>query len=377
MSLLESKYQDLLSKADIQINGDRPWDIKVHDKKLWKRVFLDSHLGLGESYMEGLYDVEDLEEFFYRITFNLLLETKSEKHHKGIYSLVVGLISRMFNMQTINKSKGAAVQHYNAGNDLYEKMLGDSMAYTCGYWKDTDSLDQAQINKFNLIAKKLGFKPGMKVLDIGCGFGSAMAFFAKEYGIEVTGVTLSKEQAKYGNDNYKDLPIEIKLMDYRLIDKKEKFDRIYSIGVFEHVGYKNYNNFMKLCKDLLIDDGLMLLHTISSNVSIKNTNSWISKYVYPNAMLSSMTQIAKSSEKSFILEDVHNFGHYYHTTLMAWHKNFNDNWPQLSQNYDDVFYRMWNYYLLICAGSFRARYMQLYQVVFSANGVKGVYNSYR
>lgn len=369
-SIIQHKYKKLFAKADIEINGDKPWDMQVRNPKLWSALLFKGSLGLGEAYMQGWYEVEDLSEFFYRIARFILPDYSQPTLRKT----TLALLTRIFNTQSIKKSFKVG-KHYDIGNTLYEKMLGESMAYTCAYWKNASTLDEAQINKFRLIADKLQLKPGMRVLDVGCGFGSAMAFFAKQYKVEVHGITISKEQAKYIEQKYNNLSISVKVQDYRLT--QGKFDRIYSVGMFEHVGYKNYQTYMQNIRRLLKNDGLMLLHTIGSDVSVKTTNAWIEKYIFPNSMLPSLSQISMSAETEFIIEDVQNFGHDYYKTLIQWHKNFTHHWPALAKKYEPTFYRMWQYYLLSCAGFFKAREMQLFQIVFSTKTFEKRYDSTR
>ncbi len=373
MSKFINKYHTLFAKGDIKINGGRAWDLQVHNPKLWRRIFIHGTLGLGEAYMQGWFDVEQLDEFFYRLS-RFCVDTGYQS--KSPYGFILKTINRASNTQTIKRAFHVAEKHYNVGNDLYQAMLGETMAYTCGYWKNATSLEQAQINKFHLVAEKLQLKAGMKVLDIGCGFGTTMAFLAQHYGVEVLGVTVSKEQANYINSRFTDLPIKAVVQDYRHIDEQD-FDRIYSLGMFEHVGYKNYQTYMQVCRKLLKDDGLMLLHTIGNDISVKQGNDWVVKYIFPNSMLPSLTQISSATEGCFIIEDVQNFGADYDKTLMAWHNNFTQNWQDLSGQYDETFYRMWHYYLLFFAGVFRARYLQLFQIVLSPKGVLGRYDAPR
>ena len=236
-------------------------------------------------------------------------------------------------------------------------------------------LMQAQENKLDLICKKLYLKPGMKLLDIGCGWGGLARYAAKNYGVQVVGVTISKEQAACAQRDKQRYPVEIRLQDYR--DLNEKFDRIVSVGMFEHVGYKNYHTFMEVTHELLKDDGLMFLHTIGGNVSYTRGDDWIDKYIFPNGMLPSIAQIGNSIEHLFVMEDWHNFGADYDKTLMAWYANFEKSWPSLQPKYGDRFYRMWKYYLLSCAGLFRARGIQLWQIMLSKKGVIGGYQSVR
>ena len=250
------------------------------------------------------------------------------------------------------------------------------MIYTCGYWKDAENLDQAQEAKLDLTCRKIGLQPGMRVLDIGCGWSGFGKFAAEAYGAEVVGVTVSKEQVKLAQERCKGLPVETKLQNYEELGD-EKFDRIVSLGMFEHVGYKNYRKFMEIAHRCLEDDGLFLLHTIGNNESATHTNPWMQKYIFPNGMMPSMAQIGKAAEKLFVVEDWHNFGSDYDKTLMAWHQNFEKHWPELKEKYGERFHRMWRYYLLQAAGTFRARDLQLWQIVLSKKGIPGGYTSIR
>ena len=266
-------------------------------------------------------------------------------------------------------------KHYDIGNDLYRAMLDKRLTYTCGCWKDAKDLNEAQEAKLDLVCKKIGLKGGQRVLDIGSGWGSFIGYAAEKYGASALGVTISKEQKELADALYKNISIKTLLQDYR--DINEKFDHIVSLGMFEHVGYKNYRTFMKVAHNALKDDGLFLLHTIGGNQSAMGGDPWLNKYIFPNGMLPSIAQIGKSIEGLFVMEDWHNFGDDYYKTLMAWHKNFEDNWNKIKSNYNERFYRMWRYYLLSCAGSFRARKNQLWQIVLSKKGVNGRYKSIR
>jgi len=249
------------------------------------------------------------------------------------------------------------------------------LIYSCGYWKNATDLDQAQEDKLDLVCRKLALQPGMRVLDLGCGWGGAAKFAAERYGVEVVGITISNEQQKLAQQLCKGLPVDIRLEDYRLLN--EKFDRIYSLGMFEHVGYKNYSKYFKVIKNNLKSDGLFLLHSIGCNESVTQTDPWISRYIFPNSMLPSAKQITDAAEGTLILEDWHNFGTDYDKTLIQWYNNFNANWTTIKKEYNQQFFRMWNYYLLSCAGSFRARKNQLWQCVFSYDGLSGGYHSVR
>ncbi|MCK5320717.1 cyclopropane fatty acyl phospholipid synthase [Candidatus Parcubacteria bacterium] len=367
----KAAMQELLSSADIKINGNNSWDIKVNNEKFYKRVLSQGSFGLGESYMDGWWDCERLDEFFFRI-----LRAKLEyKIKKNPLLLSRFLLAKLINFQSKSRAFNIGEKHYDIGNDLYENMLDKRMTYTCGYWKNAKNLDVAQENKLDLTCRKIGLKPGMKVLDIGCGWGSFAKYAAEKYGADVTGITVSKKQVELGNILCKNLPVKIKLQDYR--DVNEKFDRVVSLGMFEHVGYKNYREYMKVACRCLKDDGLFLLHTIGGERSVVATNPWVNKYIFPGGILPSIKQIAEAIEDVFVMEDWHNFGAHYDKTLMAWHNNFCANWNNIKMNYDDRFKRMWKYYLLSFAGSFRSRKNQLWQIVLSKNGVLGGYDSIR
>ncbi len=362
--------EKLLAEADVQVNGSRPWDIQVHEEKFYTRVLAEGSLGLGESYMDGWWDCERLDEFFCKI-----LRAGLDQKVKPLKMIFDSLVARIYNFQTPARSFKVGETHYDIGNDLYSRMLDRLMIYSCAYWKDATALDEAQEAKLNLIARKLNLKPEMKVLDIGCGWGGTAKFLAENYGVRVVGVTVSKNQASFAREFCRSLPVEVRLEDYRELN--EKFDRVISVGMFEHVGYKNYRTFMKVVRRCLKDDGLFLLHTIGSNISVVRTDPWIEKYIFPNSMLPSAKQICEASEGVFVMEDWHNFSVHYDKTLMAWYRNFENAWDDLKERYGERFYRMWKYYLLSCAGAFRARVNQLWQIVFSPRGVVGGYESIR
>ena len=365
------QIEKLLTLADIKINGANDFDIQVFDERLYRRGLGGGSLALGESYIDGWWEARALDQFFYKV-FQANLD------QKFVFSLPLILLlikSFIFNLQTKSRSFMVGKRHYDIGNDLYQAMLGKTMAYSCGYWKDADNLDEAQIAKFDLICRKIGLKKGDRILDIGCGWGGFLKFAAENYGAGGVGITISNEQVTLAKELCKNLPIEIHLQDYR--NFQGKFDHIISIGMFEHVGVKNYRVFMSKAQELLKDDGLFLLHTIGLNQSSIPTDPWLEKYIFPNGILPSIDQISKSVEGLFTMEDWHNFGADYDKTLMAWFDNFNKNWPQLKEKYSERFYRMWKYYLLSCAGIFRSRNIQLWQTVFSKKGVSGGYKSIR
>jgi cyclopropane-fatty-acyl-phospholipid synthase len=363
--------QKILDLADIKINGNNPWDIQVKNDNLYSRVLKQGSLGLGEAYMDDWWDAKSLDEFFFRV-----LRADLEKEiRQDFKTLLFILKNTLFNQQKKSKAFEIGQKHYDIGNDLYLAMLDPYLAYSCGYWQGAQTLAEAQEAKLDLICRKLNLKPGDKVLDIGGGWGSFAKYAAQKYGVAVDVITVSKEQAELGEKLCAGLPVQFQLQDYRKITGL--YDHVVSVGMIEHVGYKNYRTYMKIASRHLKEDGLFLLHTIGSSNSVKTTDRWIEKYIFTNSMIPSIGQIAQSIEGLFVMEDWHNFGLDYDKTLMAWYDNFEKNWLGLKEKYGERFYRMWKYYLLSCAASFRARKNQLWQIVLSKNGVIHGYKSIR
>ncbi len=378
MSVAKAVITQLIESAGIIINGSNAWDPQIHDERLYKRILHQGSLGFGEAYIDGWWDCSSIDQLIARIAREQLNE---KVKHMGLSAVKLVLSKLNFvdafliNQQTKKRALIVGKRHYDIGNDLYKAMLDKNMVYTCAYWREANTLDEAQLAKLKLVCDKLDLKSGQKVLDIGCGWGSFAKFAAEHYGVSVVGVTISAEQAKLAKEHCAGLPIEIRMQDYR--DVKEQFDHIVSLGMFEHVGYKNYLTYFKMVNRCLKDDGLFLLHTIGNSISVKKGEPWLNKYIFPNGQLPSLAQISTACEKLFIVEDLHNFGADYDKTLMAWFDNFEQHWLKLKANYDDRFYRMWKYYLLSCAGGFRSRDIELWQLVLSKKGMLGGYRSIR
>ena len=376
INVMKNKYKiitkDILALAGVNINGNNPWDIRVHNDEFYRRAITEGDLGIGEAYIDCWLDAEKVDEFIYQI-LRAQLDEKIQRKLSIRFRL---LTARLFNLQSKRRAFIVGEKHYDLGNDLFQNMLDKRMNYSCAYWKDAESLDEAQENKLELICRKIYLKPGMHVLDIGCGWSAFGRYAAEKYNVEVAGITVSKEQAELGRKLCKGFPVDIRLMDYR--DLNEKYDRIVSVGMFEHVGYKNYKTFFQIANKCLNEDGLFLLHTIGNNKSEDTLDLWSEKYIFPNGMLPSVAQIGKAIENLFVMEDWHNFGTDYDKTLMAWYNNFGKNWEQIKNKYSERFYRMWKYFLLSSAGSFRSRRRnQVWQIVLSKKGVPGGYYSVR
>lgn len=364
---------ELLARADVRLDGDRPWDLRVHDERLYQRVFRHGTLGLGEAYMDGWWECDALDRFFDRVQ-RAGLDHAARDNWPARW---LALKARVVNLQRGRRAFEIGEHHYDIGNELYERMLDGRMNYSCGYWRRAKTLDDAQEHKLELVCRKLGLSRGMRLLDIGCGWGALLQYAAERYDVEAVGVTVSREQAALARERCKGLDVDVRLQDYRTLGG-ERFDRVASIGMFEHVGHKNHRAFMELAHRSLEDGGLLLLHTIGRNESRAGMDPWIARYIFPNSALPSVKQIAAAAEGLFVVEDWHNFGQDYDPTLMAWRDNVEAAWDELLARYDERFRRMWRYYLLSSAGSFRARKLQLWQVVLAKDrGVPGGYDAVR
>ncbi len=362
---------NLFAHGDILINGKRPWDIQVHDDRFFSRILSDGTLGFGESYMEGWWECEALDEMCFRA-----IRAHLNRHaHFNLRTAIAAAASFCINLQSKCRARLVSKVHYDLGNDFFETMLGPIMQYSCAYFSDNKGLPEAQRAKMDLICCKLGLQTDMRILDIGCGWGALAKHAAQYYGCNVVGITISKKQHQYAKESCRNLPIEIRLQDYR--DISEPFDRIISVGMMEHVGHKNYRTYMEVADRCLRKDGLFLCQTICGNRANFAPDVWIERYIFPHSALPSVSQVVRAAEGLFILEDAHNFGVYYDLTLLAWENNFRKSWKYFQSAYGESFYRMWRFYLLSCAGAFRARDIQLLQFVFSKGGILGGYHSIR
>jgi len=367
----------LVAPADVIFNGNRPWDIQVNDPETYHRILSQDSLGFGEAYMDGMWDCQRLDELFAR-----LLGSDIDRKVHGMLRIrllaasTVNFLSHKFiNLQSRRRAFQVTKCHYDIGNDVYQAMLDSTMSYSCGYWQNASSLEEAQRNKLDLICRKLELTPGERLLDIGCGWGGLARHAAEHYDVEVVGINVSEEQRKLASKRSQGVSVEIQLMDYR--DLTGKFDKVVSVGMFEHVGPKNYAHFFRIVERVLADQGLFLLHTIGNYRSYNMIDPWMNKYIFPNGHLPSAKQITTAIEPDLVILDWHNFGFDYDRTLMAWWNNFNTAWPDLKGSYDERFYRMWKYYLHCCAGMFRSGQGQLWQIVLSNRGTSPGYRSIR
>ncbi|MDZ4158985.1 MAG: cyclopropane fatty acyl phospholipid synthase [Anaerolineaceae bacterium] len=360
----EMMFRDLFEPAGIEINGKNAWDIQVHNPRFYDRIFQQVHLGAGESYMDGWWDCESMDEMI-----NRALRANIDTRIKGDPRILLYILkAKLLNLQAPSRAFEVGEEHYDLGNDLYTAMLDKRLNYTCAYWKGAKNLDEAQEAKLELVCQKIGIKPGMRILELGCGWGSFAKYAAEKYGTHVLGVTVSKEQVALGMELCKGLPVELRLQDYRQVEGK--YDAVISIGVMEHVGYKNYRTYMEVVDRCLKEDGIAFIHTIGGNISVLISDPFTTKYIFPNSMLPSITQLGAAMEGKFVMEDWHNIGPHYDPTLMAWYANFEKAWHVLSKKYSERFRRMWRFYLLSGAGGFRSRHQQLWQIVMTRIGTK-------
>jgi len=348
----------LLAECGVHIDGDAPYDIRVKNPDFFGRALVNGSLGLGESYMEGWWDADDLDGFLSR-----LLIQRLDKRVWNWRSAVGFIGAVLYNLQNRSRAFEVGERHYDIGNDLYECMLDRRMIYSCGYWESATTLDAAQEAKLDLVFKKIDLRPGQRVLDIGCGWGGALKMAASDHGIEGVGITISQEQAEYARRTCAGLPIEIRLQDYRELEPS--FDRAYSIGMFEHVGRKNYRRYLETVRRVLRPDGRFLLHTIGSFNPTNHSDPWIVKYIFPNSVLPSQSHITRAIDGLFSIDGWQRIGSHYEPTLLAWRDNFEQHWPTLNTTRDERFYRMWRFYLSVCAACFRVGALDVWQVLLS------------
>ncbi len=363
---LRKQVQSLLDRAGVELDGTRPWDPAIHDQRFFARVLSQGSLGFGESYMDGWWDCERLDQFVERLKRARL--DRAVRARPPLWNL---LKAKVLNLQSRARAFEIGERHYDLGNDLYEAMLDRRMIYTGGLWDGATDLDTAQERKLERVARKLKLRPGQRVLDIGCGWGGTAKYLAENHGVHVVGVTVSGEQQRHAQELCRDLPVEIRLCDYR--DVHDTFDRVVSLGMIEHVGQRNYRTYFDVVQRCLRDEGLFVLQTIGASEAEPEPDPWIERYIFPNSILPSAKRVGDAFGDRMVLEHWENFGPHYDRTLMAWHENFERAWPALRDRYDERFHRMWRFYLLSCAGAFRSRAIQLWQMVLSPEGVVGGY----
>ena len=351
--------------------SEQPIKVKILDKKLHYKLLFHPDLYLGEAYTDGQLIIENgtLTDFLDLALMNI---GRSE------FNIISYLINKfrgsyryLTNFNFIKKSKMNVSHHYDISDDLYDLFLDPKRQYSCAYFKnDDDSLETAQNNKIQHIIKKLNIKPNQKILDIGCGWGSLAMDIAKSAQCEVTGITLSENQFNYCVKKAKELNLEnqltFKLMDYRELN--EKFDRIVSVGMFEHVGRKFYNKFFKQIDNLLDKDGVSLIHTIGSVNPPRDPHPWITKYIFPGGYTPSLSEVTTPIEKAgLIVSDIEVLRLHYAHTLRHWKENCIKNREKIISMFDEKFFRMWEFYLAGCEMAFKWGDQVVYQFQLTKN----------
>jgi len=340
--------------------------LKIHDKKLHYKLLLYPDLYLGEAYTDGSITIEggSLSDFLDMALENL---GRQEINIFGkIFNKLTGSYRYLTNFNFIKKSKMNVAHHYDISDELYSLFLGPLRQYSCAYFNDeNETLEQAQQNKINHIIKKLHIRPNQKVLDIGAGWSHLAIEIAKKCKCQVTGITLSENQFKYGKQKIKELnlgnQVEIKMMDYRQV--KEKYDRIVSVGMFEHVGRKFYKSFFNTVFKTLNENGIALLHTIGSVNPPRDPHPWMTRYIFPGGYTPSLSQVVGPIEKSgLIVSDIEVLRTHYAHTLKHWKERFINNKDKVLKMFDEKFFRMFEFYLSSCEMAFKHGDQVVYQL---------------
>ena len=349
----------------------KPITLKILNKKLHYKLLLRPDLYFGEAYSDGDIEIENgtLTDFLELALMNI------GRGELNFFSQLINSLSGSYryltNFNLIKKSKMNVAHHYDLSDNLYDLFLDPKRQYSCAYFKDeNDSLETAQNNKIQHIIKKLNIKPNHKILDIGCGWGSLAIDIAKSINCEVTGITLSKNQFDYCVKKVKELNMEnqiiFKLIDYRELN--EKFDRIVSIGMFEHVGRKFYMRFFRQIEKLLSDDGVSLIHTIGSVNPPGDPHPWITKYIFPGGYTPSLSEVTNPIEKAgLIVSDIEVLKLHYSYTLRHWKENCLKNKEKITEMFDERFFRMWEFYLAGCEIAFKWGDQVVYQFQLTKN----------
>ncbi len=357
--MLRRPVEHIFSRAGVSINGTKPWDIRVNDNRFYRDVLINGSLGLGESYMRQQWTTDDLEGLFYRLCSSDLEKTSRRipsQHFSRLFDFFI-------NRQSHARAKSNAEHHYNLGNDLFFEFLGKFKNYSCGYFENADTLDEAQAAKMHKLCQLLDLKKGDRLLDVGGGWGEFAKFAATQYDCDVTSINIAQEQINHAREHCRDTAVEIVKSDYR--DMTGTYNKIAVVAMFTHVGHKNYRVFMQTMSGLLEPGGKMVMETVGGLESKTRCEPWTDKYIFPGGLIPSMEQIDHSVRGLFKRDSVHEFGHHYAVTLQHWHRNFIEAWPRLRAHYSESMRLMFEYFFLSVAGDFRAKGLLHYHIAFS------------
>jgi cyclopropane-fatty-acyl-phospholipid synthase len=363
-SISQRVIESILEPQDIHINGNRPWDMVVRDERVFRDIVTRGSLGLGNAYTQGWWDSPALDEWMYRVSQSPALRSARTLTHI-IPNALATASEFLYNTQSLPRSQHVLKKHYELNLPLFANMLDPLMQYSCAHFGNTKTLPEAQVEKLDLIARKLEISERDTLLDIGSGWGGLAKYFSENKGCSVTGINISQKQIQFSEKFAPSQKVSFQNRDYRQIEGI--FDKVVSVGMFEHVGPQNYRAFMKSAHKALRPGGLLLIQSITKSTSDKICDPWIKRNIFPNSHIPSLAQVSAAAEDLFVLESVQNIGEHYDKTLMCWHKNFTKNWEKISPSFDSAFQRKWTYYLLTCAGVFRARELGCCQVLFRKN----------
>jgi cyclopropane-fatty-acyl-phospholipid synthase len=364
-------FAQLLAAADIHLNGSRPWDIQINNPLTLGRIMRDGSLGMGESYMDGWWDCQAIDQMMTRA-----VRARLHEHLGTPRAHVQSWFGQWAKRLPSSNARIVGRAQYDLNNQLFCAMLDSSMSHSSAYWEEgATTLEQAQEAKMEMVCRKLQLKPGMRLLDIGCGWGSFMRYAAKHYGVTALGLTTSKEQMALGQSMNQDLPVQFEHTDIQHFNtnSRSQFDCVVSLGMLNTPVLAANNALFSTARRSLKKDGLFLLETMGNNQRGQLLEPWLQKHLLCQIPLPSLGDVTDVAQLDFVVEDVHNLGADHDRTLLHWHQRFERAWPQLRLAYDERFYRMWRYHLMGSAGSFRARSTQIWQMVMSPKGLSSVY----
>lgn len=348
-----AELESLLARAGVAVGGARPWDIRVRHPGFFARVRAGGSLAAGEAYADGWWESDRLDEFFHRVFKAGLPERLAPAPWSGARRLLARLLGRA--------PRGPEA---HPGGEVFRAMLGPTMSFSSGYWRDARGLDEAAEAAMELACRKLELRPGMSVLDLGCGWGAFARHAARTRGVSVVGVDIACERVNAGRELCKGLPVALRVQDHAEV--RGRFDRVVSLGLAEEVGPAGCGGLMAAAARCLKPDGVALIQAAARNAPASRRDPWLERCGFAGGAAPSLSRLVQAMEGRFVVEDVHNLGPHYDRTLMAWHENLERRWHRCRG--DERLYRTLKFSLLASAGAFRARRSQLFQILMSRPG---------